>query len=420
MSERAAGEAAAGPGARRPAHGWLIGLMFVAIMLNYVDRQIIALLKPTLQQAFGWSEIAYGHMAQSFQLAGAFGALAAGWFIDRTGVKRGFALGVGTWSLAAMAHAVATSVTAFFGARVVLGLAEATGTPAVVKTAAAYFEPAERTRVLGVSNMAPSLGAVIAPLLIPPLAVMFGWRSTFLAAGGLGLVWVFAWLALKIAPARSAAAGEAAVAPARPRLLRMLADRRTWALVIAKSLADLVWWFSIFFMPDLFHRLFHLSQGRLGLPVAAVYAMAAAGSFSGGQVHGALMRAGVAPAAARKRTILGFAMVLLLAPLVLVLKDPWAATAVLGVALFAYQGVSTNIFGGATDLFPPAAVGSAIGLATFVGNIAGVGMSGLSAWCLQNGWGYGPMLAIVAVAPLLALLALQLLAPRLDAARLEA
>jgi ACS family hexuronate transporter-like MFS transporter len=357
-------------------------------------------------------------MAESFQLAGAFGSLAAGWFIDRMGIKRGFALGVGTWSVAAMAHAVATSVGAFFGARVVLGLAEATGTPAVVKTAAAYFEPAERTRVLGISNMAPSLGAVTAPLLIPPVAVVFGWRATFLAAGGLGLLWVFGWLALRIAPARSAAA-EAAVEPVRPRLLRLLAERRTWALVLAKSLADLVWWFSIFFMPDLFHRLFHLSQGRLGLPVAAVYAMAAAGSFSGGWIHGALMRAGMGPAKARKGTILGFALVLLVAPLVLVLRDPWSATAVLGVVLFACQGVSTNIFGGSTDLFPPGAVGSAIGLATFVGNIAGVGMSWVSAWCLQNGYGYGPMLAIVAVAPLLALLVIQLLAPKLDEARLE-
>lgn len=413
MSRRGAVEAAAGTEPRRSGHGWLVGLMFVAIMLNYVDRQIIALLKPTLQKEFGWSEIAYGHMAESFQLAGAFGALAAGWFIDRTGIKRGFALGVGTWSVAAMAHAVATSVGAFFGARVVLGLAEATGTPAVVKTAAAYFEPAERTRVLGISNMAPSLGAVTAPLLIPPVAVLFGWRATFLAAGALGLIWVFAWLALRLEPARAAENG---VEPARPGLFRLMAERRTWALIIAKSLADLVWWFSIFFMPDLFHRMFHLSQGVLGLPVAAVYAMAAAGSFSGGWIHGALMRAGVGAASARKGVILGFALIVMLAPLAPALRDPWAATAVLGVVLFAYQGVSTNIFGAATDLFPPGAVGSAIGLATFVGNIAGVGMSFVSAWCLQNGYGYGPMLAIVAVAPVLALLVLQTLAPKLDAA----
>ena len=211
---------------------WIIvALAFAAIMLNYVDRQIIALLKPTLQVEFGWSNRDYSHMASAFQFSAALAFLGAGWFIDRIGLRRGFALGVGTWSVAGMAHALVTTVGGFVGARVVLGAAEAIGTPAQVKTAAAYFPAEQRSMMLGIGNMAANLGAVVAPLAIPPLALALGWRAAFLITGGLGLVWVAVWL---LVPPPHEAQRDAAEGTRVP-WKTMLGDRRQWALVAAKN-----------------------------------------------------------------------------------------------------------------------------------------------------------------------------------------
>jgi ACS family hexuronate transporter-like MFS transporter len=383
----------------------VVALVFAAIMLNYVDRQIIALLKPTLQAEFGWSDRDYGHMASAFQFAAAIGYLGAGWFLDRVGLKRGFALGVGVWSLAGAAHAVVGGVAGFIGARAVLGVAEATGTPAVVKTAATYFGPAERTRMLGISNMAPNIGAVAAPLLIPPIALAFGWRATFLGAGTLGLVWVALWLALR-APVIEASAEVAE----KVRWGTLLRERRTWGLVCAKALTDQVWWLLLFFMPDLFHRMFGIAQGTVGLPVALVYAMAAAGSLAGGWLPGVLIARGKTPAVARKWTMLIAALLVLPLPLVLAVPGAWAAAGLLGLALFAHQGFSTNLFATATDLFPTTSVGTAIGIAAFAGNLAGMAMLEFAGWSLDAHHGYLPMLAVGAVSYLLALGLLQLLA----------
>lgn len=391
----------------------IVALVFGAIMLNYVDRQIIALLKPMLQVDFGWSDRDYGHMASAFQFAAALGYLGAGWFLDRVGLKRGFALGVGIWSLAGMAHAVVSGVTGFIGARIVLGVAEASGTPAVVKTAATYFGPAERTRMLGIANMAPNIGAVAAPLLIPPLAVIFGWRATFLTAGGLGLLWVVLWLAVRAPTVPNL---EQAIAPAKVGWGVMLRERRTWALVVAKALTDQVWWFLLFFMPDLFHRLFGLPQGTVGLPVAFVYAMAALGSLGGGWLPGVLMARGFTPMGARKATMLIAALLVLPLPLVLGANAAWVAAGLLGLTLFAHQAFSTNLFGYATDLFAANKVGTAIGIAAFCGNLAGMGMLEFAGWSLDNHHGYWPMLAVSAVSYLAALGLLHLLSSRTEAA----
>ncbi|MET0269900.1 MAG: MFS transporter, partial [Sphingomonas sp.] len=247
---------------------WLIvGLAFVAIMLNYVDRQIIALLKPLLQGEFGWSDRDYSHMASAFQFCAAVSFLGTGWFIDRVGLRRGFAIGVGAWSIAGMAHAFVGSVAGFVGVRAALGAAESIGTPAQVKTAGTYFPPEKRSLMLGIGNMAANFGAVVAPLAIPPLALWLGWRAAFLGGGGLGLVWVGAWLA--VTPRTGSAAAATPDAPA-PRIAwtSLLRDRRQWAVIAAKALSDQCWWFLLFFMPDLFHRMFGLSQGTLGLPIA--------------------------------------------------------------------------------------------------------------------------------------------------------
>ena len=364
-----------------PAHSrarWgVVALVFFAIMLNYVDRQILALLKPTLETEFAWSDQDYGNMASAFQFAAAIAFLGTGWFIDRVGLRIGFAAGVLVWSLAGMAHAFVSGVTGFIGARVVLGAAESIGTPAAVKSAATYFGPKDRSIALGIGNTAPNVGAVITPLVIPALALAFGWRAAFLVAGGLGIVWVVAWFAFKM-PAAIAETG----GPAPIRWVDLFRDRRTLAIAVAKVLSDQVWFFMLSWLPDLFHRLFGLQQGAVGLPVALVYAL-----------------------------------LILPVPIVLSLHSPWTAALVLGLGLFAHQGFSTNVFALTTDVMPARSVGSTIGIAAFCGNMGSIGMIQLSAWSLGNGFGYAPMLAICAVSYLLALGVVQLLIPRIEPAR---
>ncbi len=389
---------------------WLIvGLAFTAIMLNYVDRQIIALLKPTLQVEFGWSNRDYSHMASAFQFSAAIAFLGTGWFIDRVGLRRGFAFGVGVWSLAGMAHAAVTTVGGFVGARMVLGAAEAIGTPAQVKTAAVYFPPEQRTMMLGIGNMAANFGAVVAPLAIPPLALRFGWRSTFLIAGGLGLIWVALWLIVRPPPEAEGAAVEGARVP----WLSMLRDRRQWALVAAKTFSDEVWWFLLFFTPDLFNRRFGLSQGSLGLPVAFIYLMAALGSLSGGWLPSRLLMRGVSADRARKGSMLVYALLILPVPLLVFTHSAWAGAGMLGLALFAHQGFSTNVFGMTADIFPSRMVGTAIGIAAFAGNLSGMAMIETAGWSLDRGYGYAPLLTLCGVSYLLALFLVQLLVPQI-------
>jgi len=389
---------------------WLIvGLAFTAIMLNYVDRQIIALLKPTLQVEFGWSNRDYSHMASAFQFSAAVAFLGTGWFIDRVGLRRGFAFGVGLWSIAGMAHAAVTTVGGFVGARMVLGAAEAIGTPAQVKTAAVYFPPEQRTMMLGIGNMAANFGAVVAPLAIPPLALRFGWRSTFLIAGGLGLIWVALWLIVRPPPEAEGAAVEGARVP----WLSMLRDRRQWALVAAKTFSDEVWWFLLFFTPDLFNRRFGLSQGSLGLPVAFIYLMAALGSLSGGWLPSRLLMRGVSADRARKGSMLVYALLILPVPLLVFTHSAWAGAGMLGLALFAHQGFSTNVFGMTADIFPSRMVGTAIGIAAFAGNLSGMAMIETAGWSLDKGYGYAPLLTLCGVSYLLALFLVQLLVPQI-------
>jgi ACS family hexuronate transporter-like MFS transporter len=392
---------------------WLVvGLVFVAIVLNYVDRQILALLKPTLQAEFDWSDRDYSHMASAFQFSAALAFLGTGWFIDKVGLRWGFALGVGVWSLAGMAHAFATTVAGFVTSRAVLGAAESIGTPAAVKTAATYFNARERSIALGIGGIAPNVGAILTPLLIPLMALAMGWQATFLIAGGLGLLWVVVWLSVRL-PEQPGAAAEAA-APKVP-WRSLLTDRRQWAVILAKALTDQVWWFLLFFMPDLFHRLFGLSQGTLGLPVALVYFMAALGGLTGGYLPARMMKAGKSLNAARKTTMLIYALLILPVPLLVHAESAWVAALILGLALFAHQGFSTNVFGLTTDIFPARIVGSAIGIGAFAGNLSGMGMIEFAGWSLDTGHGYLPMLLVCSVTYLLALLAVQLILPRIVA-----
>ena len=386
----------------------LIALLYVAIALNYVDRQVLALLKPTLEAEFHWSSQDFAHLGSAFQIAAAAALLFVGWFVDRVGVRWALGLGVAVWSLAGMAHAFASSVQQFVVARVALAAAESVGTPASVKAAAVYLPLKQRSFALGLGNTAPNVGAILTPLLIPPLALAFGWRAAFIVTGSLGFLWLVAWVI-----------GTRALVPVQaPPLVRpkadwgaLLGDRRTWAIVGAKALTDLVWWFVLFWMPDFFHRVFGMAQGTLGYPIVLIYVMAALGALSSGWLFPYLLGRGNSVDQARKRSLLFYALLIVPMPLALVTSDPWLAALVIGLALFAHQGVSTNIFGIAADVVPVVRVGTVIALGAVAGNLTGSAMLELTGWSLGNGHGYWPMFAICAGAYLVALLYIHLLLP---------
>jgi MFS transporter, ACS family, hexuronate transporter len=367
------------------------------------------LLKPTLEAEFGWSDQDFAHMGSVFQLSAAFALLAVGWFVDRFGVRLAYGLAVAVWSAAGMAHAAASTVSQFVTARGVLAVAESVNTPAAVKAAATYLPLTQRSLGLGLVNMAPNIGAILTPLLIPPLALAFGWRAAFLLTGALGFVWLaFWWLGSRnLQPIIAAPDAEAS----RTDWRELLSDRRTWTIVGAKALTDCVWWFVLFWSTDFLVKRFGLTQAEVGVPNAVIFTLAALGALSCGFLFPALLRRGLSPNAARKGSMLFYAVLVLPVPLALQADSAMTAALIIGLALFAHQGFSTNIFGLAADTVPLGRVASVMAAGGIAGNLTGTGIIELTGWCLSNGVGYWPMFAIAAGAYLSALAFIQVMQP---------
>ncbi|MFV3075893.1 MFS transporter [Niveispirillum fermenti] len=391
----------------------LLALVMLAGILNYTDRQIIAVLKPMLEEQLGWSDADYGFLVAAFQFAAAVAFIFAGWLIDRLGWRVGNPVAVGSWSMAAIVHGMATTMREFTAVRVALGATEALGTPAAIKTVAVWFQARERSLALGFVNAAGNIGAIIAPLVVPVIALAYGWRAAFYIMGGLGLVWVLAWWALTRSPyfqnppPTQATAVEGARVPWRT----VLSDRRTWAFAGAKVFSDQVWWFLLFWMPDLFIRVFGLDMRGFGVPLATIYAIAAIGSLAGGYFSGHLLARGVGLNRARKLTLLVCALLVLPVPLVLMVENYWLAVALLGLTLAAHQGFSVNLFATATDIIPQRRIATVISIGALCGNLAGMFILQLAGWVLAAGGTYAPMFALVSVSYLLALGWLHLLQP---------
>jgi ACS family hexuronate transporter-like MFS transporter len=394
---------------------WMLVLVFTAGTLNYVDRQIIALLKPMLEQNFGWTDADYGNITTLFQLAAVATLLLSGRFVDRVGVKAGYAWGVGVWSIAAIAHAAAQTVAQFSAARMVLGAAETVNTPAAVKTIAIWFPQKERSLALGIMNAAPNIGAVVTPLVVPWLALTYGWREAFIITGGAGFVWLLVWLFMPKAPAQPVRAIPASPRPAVKSVpwRELLDDRYTWLMALGKFLTDPVWWLLLFWVPDFFHQRYHLDMQHIGPPIAAIYLMAMAGAFLGGWFQTLLIRRGYSVNAARKIPMLVASLLVLPLPLVLMVGNYWLAVLIVGTALAGHQAFSTNLFGLAADSFPTRAVGSVIGISSLAGNLGGLAILFLAGILLDHYHNYLPLFGYAAIAYLLALALIQWIAPRL-------
>ena len=400
--------------ASRRVRRLLVALIFCAAALNYVDRQVLALLKPILQGEFAWDNQDFAHLGSVFQLSAAIALPFVGWFVDRIGVRWGYLIAVGVWSLAGIAHAFAGSMQQFVTARAVLAVAESVHTPAAVKSMATYLPIKERSLGIGLMNTAPNVGAILTPLLIPPIALAFGWKAAFIVTGALGFVWILFWWpsVRNLEPVQQETVPEVAI---RSTVVwsQLFRDRRTWAFVGAKLLVDQVWWFILFWTPDFFHRVFGMSQAQLGWPIAIIYTMAAIGALSSGMLFPRLLDKGYAVDRARKLPMLVYALLILPVPLAITVGSPWTAALIIGLALFAHQGFMTNLFGLAADVVPTSVVATVIALGAVAGNLSGTAIIELAGWSLENGHGYWPMFAICGSAYLLALAWIHFMLPHL-------
>jgi MFS transporter, ACS family, aldohexuronate transporter len=390
----------------------LVVLLSLAGIINYADRQIIAILKPLIEHSVGWTDATYGSIIAAFQLATAVACLFAGSLVDRIGLKWANPLSVGSFSVVSAAHALARTTAEFVSVRAGLGVTEALATPAVIKTVGECFEPEPRARALGWINASNSVGAILTPLIVPALALAVGWRAAFAAVGAVGLLWTGAWLWLM----RSFDSGVRP--PALPagaavrRYLHLLAERRTWAILGAKALIDQVWWLLLFWTPDFLHREFHLSVRAVGLPVATIYTAAIIGSVSGGSASSRLIARGMRVVSARFAVMLACSALALALFAVMEVHWLWGVVALLGLGIVAHQGFSVNLFAVITDVVEPERVGTITSLGALSGNLAGMAVVWLLGVHLTAGGRYTPFLDFAAISYALALMWLWLWLPR--------
>lgn len=395
-------------------------MLFAATSINYIDRQVLGILAPVLQRTIGWTDLQYSYIVGGFQFAYALGLILAGRMVDKLGTRIGYAIIMAVWSLSAMSHSLASSVMEFATARFFLGLGEAGNFPAAVKATAEWFPQRERALATGIFNAGTSVGPILAPVLVPWVALRFGWQAAFLMTGLFSMMWIVMWLLFYRPPAKHHSVGAAEFAyinsdreePAKAIPLRsLLTQRQTWAFAAGKFLTDPIWWFFLFWLPLFLTRRFHLSLGQLTLPLIVVYNVSTVGSISGGWLPGWMSRRGMAMNRARIITMLLCAC--LVTPIFFASRAPseWVSIALISLAVAAHQGWSANLFTTVSDMFPRAAVGSVVGIGATLGSIGGVLFSLGTGWILHLTHNYSPLFVIAAGAYLLALGVMQWLAP---------
>ncbi len=404
-------------------HRWVICfLLFAGATINYIDRQALAVLKPSLQHELGWSEVSYGNIVTAFQAAYAVGMLLVGRFIDRVGARAGLAVTAAFWALATIAHAMVSSIVGFSGARVALGLGEAGMFPAGGKAIAEWFPRRERSFAMALFNAGTNVGPIICPLMAPWLVGSFGWRWTFVAMGALALLWIGPWLALYRAPEQHAAVtpaellalrADANVSPTRIPWRTLLTHRQAWAILLGKLISDPIWWLYLFWIPDFLHRNHGLDLKRLGPPLVAIYLLSLFGGLAGGWLSSRLMKRGWTTNAARKTVMLLASLTVL--PILGAARATslWTAVALVGVAVGAHQAFSANLLTLASDMFPVSSVASVMGLGGFGGAIGGILIAQTAGRLLQATGSYEILFVVPAVAYIVALGVIHALAPRL-------
>ena len=408
---------------------WVIcALLFAATSINYVDRQIIGVLKPTLQVEFGWTESAYGDMVFWFQAAYALGYLGLGRVIDKIGARLGYAAVVALWTAAHIAHALVSSVVGFIAVRFALGLGESGNFPAGLKAIAEWFPKQERALATGIFVAGSNIGAIITPLIVPFIAYRWGWRAAFIVTGSFSLIWLVFWLKIYRRPQEHPrlSAGELAFIdsdssknPDLPRAVTKITGRtlllipETWAYALARFLIDPIWWMFLFWLPDFFAKRYNLDLEHFGPPLIAVYLVSDVGSISGGWLSSRLLRLGFTLNRARKLTMLLASVLVMPVMFATHANTVWLAVTVVGIATAGHQAFSATLYTFPSDVFPKQAVGTVVGIGGTAGAIGGMLMAKYAGWVLGGIGSYTPIFIVAATVYILALSVLHALSPRL-------
>jgi ACS family hexuronate transporter-like MFS transporter len=405
---------------------WIIcGLLFLATTINYIDRQVIGILAPTLSKAIGWDEKSYSNIVTCFQVAYAIGLLLSGPVIDYLGTRVGYAAALVLWSVAAVGHGLVRSIVGFGAMRFLLGLGEAGNFPAAVKTVAEWFPRRERALAAGIFNSGSNIGAIVAPLTVPWIALHLGWQWAFFLTGGIGFLWLLLWVPLYRRPAEHSrlSANELAYInsdPAEPTQhiawTSLFPYPQTWAFIVGKFLPDAVWWFYLYWAPKFLDKSFGVSLAQIGPPLIAIYLTADVGSMAGGWLSSHLIRRGWSINAARKVTMLLCAVCIVPVTYAPHAAHLWTAVALIALAAGAHQGWSANVYTLASDLFPRRVVGSIVGIGGMAGAIGGILLAQFIGSILQWTGSYTPIFLIAGSAYVAALAIIQLLSPRLEPA----
>jgi len=426
---------------------WTIcALVFFATTVNYLDRQVISLLKPFLEKEglFGQDpahyESVYANIVICFQIAYAAGMLVMGGVIDRFGTKKGYAFSLLAWSAAAIAHAFAKGPLGFGMARAALGLPEAGNFPAANKTIAEWFPRKERALAIGIFNSGTNLGAIIAPLVVPLIAVTWGWQWAFILTGAIGLLWLIFWETMYASPSGKLEKGkinkseyeyitgdkeekeiEEKENGQKISWFSLLKYRQTWAFFTGKLLTDPIWWFFLFWLPAFLKEQYGLTGTQVSLPLAVLYSMTTVGSIFGGWLPKRFMEKGMNPSKARKTAMFIYALfpLLVLSAQSLGNYNMWFAVIIIGIAASAHQAWSANIFSTVSDMFPRKAIASVTGIGGMAGAVGGILIAKAAGMLFDHfkalgdiRIGYGIMFVVCAVAYLLAWIIMHLLVPK--------
>jgi len=411
---------------------WTIcALVFFATTVNYLDRQVIGILKPVLESDIGIGEAEYGYIVSAFQLAYAIGMIIAGRIIDKLGTKIGYALVFMGWSLAAIAHAFARGPIGFGVARAFLGVTEAGNFPAANKTVAEWFPKKERALAFGIFNSGTNVGAILAPIVVPWLAVNWGWQTAFIATGAVGLIWLIFWFLYYEVPERQKRLSQQEFAYIHSDNEessnesipwgRLLKYRQTWAFFTGKFLTDPIWWFYLFWIPGWLAKVRGLDIKQFGLPLVVIYTATTIGSVFGGWLSSFLINRGWVVSRSRATAMLVFAI--LVVPIMFAQSAGigfWGAITLVSLAAASHQAWSANLFTTVSDMFPKKAVASVTGIGGFAGAIGGMLVS-IFTGNMLNFWekqgnittGYTIMFTIAGSAYLIAWVVFNLIAPRM-------
>src|SRR5258708_1527703 len=404
---------------------WVIcGLLFLGVTKNYMDRQVLGVLKGPLQHQFGWDDVYYGHLVTAFQTAYALGMISVGRLIDRLGTRIGYALAMVFWSVASMAHAAANSFVTFAIARAALGFGEAGVFPASIKSVSEWFPKKERALATGIFNAGTNVGAIVTPLIVPWIADHLGWRWAFLLTGALGCAWLILWLVLYERPElhpcctngeREDIQSDPVESAQKTKWRELLPRRQTWAFAAGKFMIDPIWWFYLFWIPDYLQRKHGLHLTQIGLPILVIYVISDAGSVAGGWLSSSLIRRNVSVNASRKWAMFICALSVIPVAVVYRVSGLWPATLLIGLAAAGHQGFSANLFTVASDLFPSRAVATVVGIGGMAGAVGGMLIAEIVGHLLQWTGSYMIPFFIAASAYLIALFLIHLLSPKLIA-----